>query len=188
MTTTIGVLDFVKRQTPESKYNHFEGSWEELAGWVERCWPARRPSPHNPGVMLVPMPESIVGRFRTSIVEITPTTPLRAEYAPRVEGEAPFIQISAPGHTKMPARRVDIILYSHEVLARDGDAPSTREADFYMVSINAYASTGEEPMHPMTMARNFLGLKGGTLPEVPYTAQEFAEAVVYWNHHARVSG
>ncbi len=184
--TLIGVTDFARRQTPESKYNHFEGSWEELTQLVTAHWEARRISTHNSGVALVPMPPEQLARFYTSIVTISESTPLRAEFAPRVPGEAPFVQISAPGAQKMLAQRVDIIVYSHETLAQDGDAPPTREADFYIVSINAYASLAEEPMHPMTMARNFLGLKGGTQPETPYTAEEFAQAIVYWSRHARI--
>jgi hypothetical protein len=183
---SIGITDFVRRQTPNSKYNHFDGSWDELVQLVNKHWDIRQASPHNSGVMLVPVPEAYVGRFYTSIVEVTDTTPLQAEFAPRVTGEAPFIQISAPGFSKAPARRAEIILYSHETLAKDGDAPTTREADFYIVSINAYADPAVEPMHPMTMARNFLGLKGGTRPETPYTAEEFARSIVYWSCHARI--
>lgn len=183
----IAVLDFVRRQTPESPYNHFDGSWDELRGLVEAAWDMRRASPNNSGVLIVPMPPEKVHRFYTSIVEITKETPLVAEYAPRMPGEAPFVQLSAPGLSKSSARRVDIILYSHDTLAADGDAPPTREAEYYIVSINAYASEEEEPMGPMTMARNFLGMKGGTRPKIPYTAEEFARAIVYWNQHVRVS-
>src|SRR5262249_38220272 len=103
--------------------------------------------------------------------------------APRVAGEAPFIQISSLGTAKSPARHVEIILYSHETLAADGDAPATREADYYIVSVNAYPTPEPSPMSPMTMARNFLGLKGGTRPEVPYTAEEFARSIMYWGQH-----
>jgi hypothetical protein len=99
-----------------------------------------------------------------------------------------LIQVEAAGGEKMPARRAEVILYSHETLAQDGDAPATREADFYIISINAYTTEQAEPMSPMTMARNFLGLKGGTRPETPYTAQEFAESILYWSQHARIGG
>ncbi len=183
---SIGVLDFVKRQTPESPYNHFEGSWEELASIVAEQWEHRQVSPHNSQVMLVPIPQTLVHRFYTSIVPVTPDMTLKAEFSPRVVGEEPYIQVSAIGTSKQPAKRVEIICYSHEVLAKDGDAPPTREADYYIVSVNAYASGELEPMSPMTMARNFLNLKGGTQPEVPYTAEEFAQAIVYWSRHARI--
>lgn len=182
----IGVTDFARRQTPESHHNHFAGSWEELVELVNQAWETRKISPHNPGVSLVPMPPEVLRRFYTSLVQITPETPLKVTFAPRAAGEAPFVQISAPGYPKTPAKRAEIIVYSHEILAQDGDAPEPRQANHYIVSINAYASEADEPMHPMTMARNFLGLKGGTQPQVPYTAEEFAQAIIYWSQHTRI--
>ena len=180
------VSDFARRQTPESHHNHFDGSWEELLTLIRQAWDQRRHSPHNSGVTLVPMPQTQLHRFYTSMVEVTEQTSLKARFAPRAEGEAPFIQISAPGYAKAQAKRAEIILYSHETLAKDGDAPEPRQADWYIVSVNAYAGTQDEPMHPITMARNFLNLKGGTQPETPYSAEEFAQAIVYWSRHVRV--
>ncbi|WP_303673358.1 DUF3228 family protein [Vampirovibrio chlorellavorus] len=182
----IGVSDFVKRQTPDSKDDHFAGNWDELVNLVERQWEQRQPSPHNSGVLLIPMPEAECHRFLGSVIAVDENTPLTAHFAPRMAGEAGFIQVEVCGGQKAPAHRAEIILYSHETLAQDGDAPATREADYYIISINAYASGQAEPMSPMTMARNFLGLKGGTRPETPYTAQEFAESIIYWSQHARI--
>lgn len=182
----IGVSDFVKRQTAASKYDHFAGDWDALVQLVESQWVHRQPSPHNSGVLLVPVPEDECHRFFGSVVPVTESTALTAHFAPRMTGEAGFIQVEVAGGKKVPARRAEIILYSHETLDRDGDAPATREADYYIISINAYASAQTEPMSPMTMARNFLGLKGGTRPETPYTAQEFAESILYWSQHARI--
>jgi hypothetical protein len=182
----IGVSNFVRRQTLESRHNHFDGSWEELTALVTQHWAQRQPSPHNPGVSLVPMPQELLPRFFSSLVEITPDTPLQATFAPRAAGEDPFVQIVAPGYPKSPARRAEIIVYSHDILAADGDAPEPQQAEHYIVSINAYATEDEEPMHPMTMARNFLHMKGGTQPPVPYTAEEFARAIVFWSRHARI--
>jgi hypothetical protein len=39
-------------------------------------------------------------------------------------------------------------------------------------------------MDPMTMARNFLVLEGGTKGD--FTAQQFAESIVFWSTHALV--
>ena len=188
MMPLVGILDFVKRQTPQSRYNHFNGSWEALVMLVESQWEHRQVSPHNSGVLLVPMPAPAWPNFWSSIVPLSPGSKLRAEYSPRVAGEDPFIQVEVLGEQKVQALRAEIILYSHETLAKDGDAPLTRQADYYIVSINAYATTEMEPMSPMTMARNFLGLKGGTRPEKPYSAEEFAKALIYWNNHARIAG
>ncbi|WP_373532035.1 DUF3228 family protein [Vampirovibrio sp.] len=182
----IGILDFVKRQTPQSRFNHFNQSWESLITLIESQWAHRQVSPHHSGVLIVPMPTSALPHFWSSIVPLNEESRLRAEFSPRVAGEAPFIQVEVLGGQKVQAQRADIILYSHDTLAQDGDAPSTREADYYVVSINAYATAETEPISPMTMARNFLGLKGGTRPETPYSAEEFAHAILYWSHHARL--
>ena len=181
----LGVTDFVRRQTPESKHSHFDGSWDELLGLVRANWAQATVSPSNSGVRLVPMPPELSHRFYTGIVALTPDTPLRALFEPRVEGEDAFVQVEAVGFPKAHAHSAEIILYSHEILDADGDAPPTREADFYVVSVNTQATPEPEPMSPMTMARNFLHLKGGTLPETPYTAEEFARSIVFWSKHVR---
>lgn len=179
----VGVLDFVKRQTKDSRHDYFDGSWDELIALVEAQWEQRRTSPHNSGVLLIPMPTEALSRFFSSTVAVTENTPLKANFAPRVSGEAPFIQVTSPGGLKSPAKCAEIILYSHDTLAADGDAPPTRKAEYYIVSINAYPTENPSPMSPMTMARNFLGLKGGTKPQVPYTAEEFARSIIYWGQH-----
>lgn len=187
MTRRVGVLDFVKRQTPNSKHDHFDGSWEELVSLVENQWGTRQMSLNNAGVLLIPIPQAHLHRFFASTVPVTPESSLKATFTPRVSGEAPFIQVTAQNASKVPAQHVEIILYGHDTLAQDGDAPSTREAEYYIVSINAYPSSEPSPMHPMTMTRNFLGIKGGTRPQVPYTAEEFARSILYWSQHVHVS-
>lgn len=179
----VGVLDFVKRQTKDSKHDYFEGTWEELVELVKVYWGSHQVSPNNSGVLLVPMPRDVLHRFFSSTVTVTENTDLKATFAPRALGEAAFIQITSTGVAKSPAQHVEIILYSHETLAADGDAPDTREADYYVVSINAYPTEEASPMSPMTMARNFLDLKGGTRPQVPYTAEDFARSILYWSQH-----
>jgi hypothetical protein len=179
----VGVLDFVKRQTKDSKHDYFEGTWEELVELVKKYWEFRSVSPNNPGVLLIPMSHEVLHRFFSSTVAVMENTMLKATFAPRVSEEAAFIQVTATGALKKAAQHVEIILYSHETLAADGDAPDTREADYYIVSINAYPTSEPSPMSPMTMARNFLGLKGGTRPPIPYTAEDFARSIVYWGQH-----
>jgi hypothetical protein len=43
-----------------------------------------------------------------------------------------------------------------------------------------------EPMHPMTMARNMLEKSGGTKAE--YTGQQFAVALWFWREYAPAKG
>ncbi len=186
-TATLGVLDFVKRQTEKSPYNYFDGTWSELVHMINEEWERCTVSPHNSSVLLFSVPKAFVSRFYTSLIPVDPELPLEAVFKARTSEESPFIQVTTPKGEKRRAQRVEIILYSHEVLEKDGDAPEVREADYYIVAINAYATEDPEPMRPMTMARNFLGLTGGTEPEVPYTAEEFARSIVFWSQHVRLS-
>lgn len=169
---------FAKRQTAESAFSHVDCSWEELESTVEQYFHRARPG-YKDGVKLVPVP---VAGFYTSIVELDAETPLKASFAPRCEGEEPFIQVTVPASRKRLANAVEIVVYSHETL---GDDAST-DADWEIVSINARPTDEPEPMTPMAMARNFLELPGGTKAE--YTAEEFARAIVFWSQHAMAEG
>ena len=181
----VGVIDFVRRQTKESPYDHFEGTWDELLTLIEGQFDKATAAPSNSGVLIVPMKNEYCHRFFTSVIKVSKDTELQAFYKERSEGEEAFLQIVASNQEKQQAKKVDIILYSHDTLAQDDDAPIPQEAEYYVVSINAYTSDEEAPMGPMTMARNFLNLTGGTKPETPYTAEEFAKSIVYWSQHVR---
>ena len=172
----IGINEFVRRQTLDSRFSHFAGSWDELAGLVEKHFDEAKPS-YRDGVLLVPVPTE---RFFSGVVEVTPDTPLKATFEARREGEDPFVQVVAVGGDKLPAKAVDVVLYSRDVREADGDAVSGAEWD--VISINARPTEGSEPLTPMAMARNFLALPGGTAAE--YTAKEFAEAIIYWSRRA----
>jgi hypothetical protein len=175
---------FVKRQTAESRFSHFDETWEELETLVETHLDKATPG-YRDGVILVPVPPE---RFASGVVEVTPDTSLVATFKARSPGEEPFIDVVAlrglAGPAKLQAKHVDIVLYRHDVL----DAEVTRDANgapvatWEIISINARPTDEPEPMHPMAMARNFLGLPGGT--QANHTAEEFARAVVYWSKRA----
>lgn len=175
MAEKIAVNAFAERQTAESKYSHFAGSWDGLLRLVESNFVNAKPG-YRDGVVKVEVPA--VGFF-TGVTEVTGNTELKAVYEDRRRGEMPYIQVVAVGATKIPAAFVEVILYRHDVLGNDA---STSDADREIVSINARPTLEEEPMTPMTMARNFLELPGGTKAE--YTAEQFAEAIIYWSNHA----
>lgn len=181
---------FVKRQTPESGYSHFDGSWEQLEDLAATRLGPRLPGTdyvhqgYRPGVLLVDMP---AGWFYTAVVELDPLHPekakLTANYAPRREGEAPFIRISAKAK-KQRARYAQVVLYSHAVLMENNEAET--DAEWEIVAIKARLDAEEEPMDPYTMARNFLHLAGGTKGD--FTAEQFAKSIVYWNNHCMTTG
>jgi len=169
----IAINDFVRRQTPESPLSHYEGTWEELVELVTRSFPDAKEG-YKPGVLLVPVP---CWSFRSGTILVTPETELRAVFEARREPEARYLSVRARGE-KPKAVFVFVVLYSHEVLG----AEATTDADFEIISINARVTAAEEPMDPMTMARNFLVLEGGTKGD--FSAQQFAESIVYWSNRA----
>jgi len=171
---------FVTRQTPESPFGHYEGTWEELEKLtLEHMGNARQG--YRPGVLLVPVPAK---GFFSSMVDITPETPLETHFKARRPDELPYKSITAKGLFKQPALYVDIVLYSHALLAEDGDACS--DADYEVISVNPRRTPEEVPMDPETLMRNHLGLAGGT--KADYTGDEFAKSILYWSTRCMVSG
>lgn len=193
---SIKCSEFVKRQTPESGFSHFNGTWEELeelVRYVFLYYPKQVRAGYKDGVCLVDLhpenrfyidaetwnfPRDAVSKFYSAIVPLTEETKLVASYAPRQPGEKPFIRVAAHGK-KERAKYASVVLYRADVLAEDDDRST--DADWEIIAIKARVSPEEEPMDPYTMARNFLHLKGGTKGD--FTAQQFAESIVYWNNH-----
>lgn len=165
---------FVSRQTPESRFSHFEGTWDELVALVQVCFYKSFPGYKN-GVLLVPVPAD---RFRCGVVEVTEGIELKATLVTRRPSEDPYIDVVAVGGEKLAARVVEIVVYSHATL---GDEATT-DADFEIISVNARPTEEPEPMTPVAMARNMLERPGGSA--ATYTADEFARAVLYWQTRA----
>lgn len=184
--------EFVKRQTPESGFSHFEGPWNELEemaamtllfGWGPSYFPnyPYKVTPgYKDGVVLVEVDPS---RFFSAIVKLDDKSALTSSYAPRRLGEDPFIRTSAKSK-KQPAKYAQLVLYRHDVLAENNERET--DAEWEIVAIKARVTEEEEPMDPYTMARNFLHLKGGTKGD--FTAEQFAKSIVYWNNHCMTTG
>lgn len=180
--------EFVKRQTKESGFSHYTGSWEDLEKVVAECMRNERnvrPG-YKPGVVLVDLGFTgfeYLGKFYSAMVDITDETKLNISYAPRLRGEDPFLRISAKAD-KQETKFVTFVCYHKDVLAEDDDRST--DAEWELIAIKARLTKDEEPMDPYTMARNFLHLKGGTKGD--FTAQQFAESIVYWNNHCMTTG
>ncbi len=179
-TPSIDINTFVKRQTKDSKYSYFDGSWEELINLVKDNYKNKKESYNRKGVIYVPVsPE----RFFSSIIDVTQKTKLKANFYSRREGESPYVQVEAIG-SKVPAKYVTIVLYSHELLIQNNE--NSTNSDFEIISINAgLTDTLNEPTPPMAMARNQLNLPGGT--KASYTAKDFAESIIYWSNKVHIS-
>lgn len=181
----VACSEFVKRQTKESGFSHFEGSWESLeeltANIMSQSPGAVRPGYKN-GVILVDF-ITAAHMFRSAIVELKEDSKLTANYAPRREGEASVIRVSAKAK-KQQAKYASVVLYRHDVLAENNE--QSADAEWEIVAIKARVTEEEEPMDPYTMARNFLHLAGGTKGD--FTAEQFAQSIVYWNNNCMSTG
>jgi hypothetical protein len=173
---TIGVSDFVKRQTAASNFAYFDGSWERLVQIAEEHFGNHQPG-FRDGVVLVQVPAE---GFYSTIVALTADSILQSSFKSRAPGEHPMIHTTTRWAGKSKANHVMLVLYSADALL-ENDGKRTTDCEWEIVSINASPTDGKEPMNPMTMARNFLELPGGTKTE--YTAQQFAEAIAFWNCH-----
>src|SRR5579885_1107886 len=96
MSKKVACGEFVKRQTPESGFSHFEGTWAELEHIVESSMAKPqlvRPG-YKDGVILVDIDPGYMHRkFYSSIVKLDENIKISATYAPRRIGEAPFIRL-----------------------------------------------------------------------------------------------
>lgn len=163
----VHVNNFVRRQTPESEFSHFEGppdcidAWENLRSFVEYLlnesfdeWGYRD------GVVLVPFPPQY---FFSGVVTLTAGDELKGSFKARREGEEPRKSVQAVGATKLPAKSVGVVLYASTVLAEDGsnELPA-EEGNWEIVSINASPTEGEVPINPNVLMHNHFGSDGGT--------------------------
>lgn len=208
---SVGLNPMVYRQTPESRFSHFESesgqaadAFPELlrliAGHLATEPDTVEVIDEDGLVVKVHLPESlVVGRFFSGVVKLEEGDTLRSFFAPRVraiEGEQPFIQTLVVGGKKSPAKRVEVIIYHRDALELDertwippgADATVEVTEDWQVVSVNARDTVEPEPPTPQAMARNMaagLGLPegiGGT--ERTYTAEDFMRAILYWSARA----
>jgi hypothetical protein len=185
----IGINKFVKRQTANSKYGHFEGTWDELASIVETAWTTTVRKGYRKGVVLVKVPPE---RFFSSIVKLQENDKFISVYKPRREGEQPYIQSIYAGN-KVRAKFVEVVLYSHEVLQENNE--QSTDLPWEIISINAFPDETESPMPPETEARNILKLVGGTDPKLEDKNKDelieyinnMAKSIVYWNSHVQIT-
>ena len=82
---SISVSNFVKRQTKNSRYSYFDGTWEELEKLTKDNF-KNYTQGYRDGVVLVPInPE----RFYTSLCKIDKDSIFETKYVERREGEEP---------------------------------------------------------------------------------------------------
>lgn len=152
----IGISSFVRRQTPQSQYSHFEGSDDELLQIVQKDF-TKANQGYREGVLVVPV---AVDKFFTGICLLKEGDKLAGEFKPRHPGEEPRKSTYKVGGQKMPAKKVDIILYHKDVLAEDNGRSC--DTDWEIISINASPIEGEIPIQATALIYNHFHLDGGT--------------------------
>jgi hypothetical protein len=189
----IHINSFVRRQTPESSFTHFEGTDKELLQKIDQS-DKIKPG-YREGVMLVILLDEEAEGFFTGLVTLQEGDRLVGNFESRVEGESPRISIRATGYNsrharayddcqKQPCKRVEVVLYSHAVLEEDGDAESDKPWE--VIALNGYPYNEDVPINPNTLMHNHFKSDGGTATNM--TPEEFEKALresfIYWKDKA----
>ena len=184
---TVGVSNFARsRHKPKTGYTYFTGTENELIEEILENWSLRQPGfgrDNCDKVVVVPVSPK---RFCGTIVKIDQTLDVESKVVQRQPQEDPYIEtiaVRSAGFaiTPEPCTFAKVVLYSAEALL-ENNGERSGEDDWEVVCI--LAGTNEnEPMTPLTLARNFLEKAGGTKCE--YTAQQFAESIYYWSQHCK---
>ena len=97
------------------------------------------------------------------------------------------VQVKRKNAKKQLAKLVEIVCYSHDVLAENGDAET--DADWEIISLNGYPTHEAAPIDPMTLMHNHFGSDGGTATNM--SAEEFEkqmrESFLYWRDKGMLS-
>ncbi len=110
---------------------------------------------------------------------------VRSGYKSRTENELPVLcrWIEVKQNNVPPADYLCIVLYSRDQLLKEGT--DIGAADFGIVAILGQMHNNEEPMTPITMMRNALGIaEGGS--GVPLNREAYNRSVEFWENHAVV--
>lgn len=183
--TTIGINDFVRRQTFTSEFTHFEGDLERVAEVALEHFDRAKPG-YRDGVCLVAVPPD---GFFTGIVTLEEGDELVGRYEARRAGEEPRkeLRVLKEGASKMPAKAVDVVLYRKDVL-EEGNEPCTGK-EWDVISINGRPTEKEMPIAPMTLIANHFELDGGTATGMSSEEFEAAlkESVLFWKDKAMLA-
>ncbi len=164
--------EFVKRQTSDSRFSHFEGTWDKIIDMVWQNWNTHCPS-YRDGVITVNVP---INGFYSGVIILESGDELSGGFEPRREGENPRKFVMVKGREKTPARSVDVVLYSSRVLAEDEDNElEPEDGNWEIISINASPIKEKMPINPTVLMHNHFGSDGGTNTQM--SDSEFVEVL-----------
>ena len=181
--TTIGINEFVTRQTATSEFTHYEGDGglERVAELAQDSFHQAKPG-YRDGVVLVPVaPE----HFFCGVVQLKEGDELVGRYEARRPGEEPRKKVWARRVAgKQACLHVDVVLYRRDVLEENGE--ECTGCDWDVISVNGRVTDEEAPIAPETLIANHFELDGGT--PTGMSAEEFEKAlrtsVMYWKDKA----
>lgn len=173
--------------------------WKQaLNKLIEDNWDQRRAGVGRDrltDVVCVPIDPS---HFQGNTVTVQEGMRLVAKLDRRRPEEDPFISVQALRSPQGPVPAIDdgtipavpdeckfayIVLY-HDAILTAEERAGCEDAEWVIVAMVASA-VENEPMHPVAMARNFLHRQGGTF--APYSAEEFAQSILYWQNRCGVA-
>lgn len=176
----LGWSDFaIGRHKPEGKHTWFEGSHEELLEMARQNWPKRRPGAGRSDLTQVVIVPVEPRQFTCTTVAVDETTVLHAVFDRRQRAEDGFVRVTAEG-AREQVQHAAVVFYSAATL-EENDGQRSGDYDWEVVCLLA-GPHPDEPMDPITMARNMLEKPGGTYSA--YSAEDFAQSIWYWSSRA----
>mgnify|MGYP001171770782 FL=1 len=179
----VEVNDFVKRQIEGSGKTYSKSmTFDEIAKHAEEQMAIDVFSlGYREGVRVVDADDSIINNFICPFVLIKQDTILTSKLVKRQKHEEPYIQIRALNGELLKTSKVELILYSHDVLKEKNE--NTTDAEWELISINSIPEGVKKmPIGPVTMMRNQLNLDGGT--KAYYSSNEWANSVKFYQQYA----
>lgn len=181
---TIGWSKFAReRHRPGSGNTYTTLEEQYVVQMAELFWDGRQPGHGETGLdrkVVIPVKDAV--GFFLPTAKLEEDLPLRAHATRRQAGEDLHVEVFLDSEDAKRfkiepeiAKFVKIVCYSADALLENNGERST-DCDWEIVAILG-SKAEQEPMTPLTMARNFLEKPGGTKSE--YTAKEFAEAIYY---------
>ena len=181
----ISLSDFVRRQTKKSRFSHWDMSDGAFLDMVH-CEFDKGMKGYREGVLIVPI--NATHGFYSGVAVLKDGDKLVGKYEPRRPGEEPRKSTCVVGRKKMPAKKVDVVLYHRDVLCEDPEHVSLNEWE--VVSVNCSPLEGPMPIAPMVLLHNHFGSSGGTstnLSDSDLVAM-LRESFNWWKDKAFVEG
>lgn len=187
---TLGWSQFAKDHSVLAKGNSYTTlDAETVIRVVRENWHLRKPGQGETTTdrkVVVPVPSQ--GFYCPPRSNIKMGLPVQAEVVQRQKFEDPYVEKfvwydDAKEHDTLvlqPAKTCGVVCYSADALC-ENDGKRTTDCDWEIVCLLASPYDTDEPMSPLTMARNHLEKPGGTKGE--YKALDYARSI--WHHSTK---